>query len=514
MPGVQETPLIHADLNVTRGEPSGLDRCSACNRPARDLEVVYVRNHVGDAPSVICEPCFLEMTDTCECCNVRVRRSETRQLSSESDGSVCMTCYHAHYTQCGNCRNVVHRDRMDDRYDGRYCTECAETMIACTGCGAVMNRRDSERSICAQCRRNGGRFVKDYNWKPPQVFFESESDIEPFIHFGYENELELASYGDQDTVAKWVSDIVNGVDEEHPEGFNTKFCYLKHDGSLSSGFEIVSRPMTLAYHLAFEGWDRLYRGIASHMIVRDTCGLHIHVERKDIGEIDELKLVRFFEFNQAPLKRLSRRRGGWNYCCNYGSPFQDIPTLQSQKNIRAKFRAVNFNPTETIEIRIFAGTAKRERLFASIEFCDALLKFNKEYEVDETKKPLWYEFAQRIEEKKEDYPHLFDEMQRLAVSYNHPHGCFIQNYIRGKSYTGRFVANDGAVAIEWDGDDQAVALNQPEPSTEENWDSPCNDCHGETCSECTCNECEEDCHDCSEHRNYDRNHAIRDERTF
>ena len=81
--------------------------------------------------------------------------------------------------------------------------------------------------------------------------------------------------------AKKILELANEV-EEH--------IYIKEDGSLSDGFEIVSYPMTLDYHKNNMNWwevmkKALRMGYYSHQ--SGTAGLHIHVNRNCFGEYAE-----------------------------------------------------------------------------------------------------------------------------------------------------------------------------------------------------------------------------------
>ena len=62
--------------------------------------------------------------------------------------------------------------------------------------------------------------------------------------------------------------------------------YIKHDGSIDEGFEIVTHPMSLDYHKNNMPWERIFeKALAmdyrSHQT--STCGLHIHVDRMALG---------------------------------------------------------------------------------------------------------------------------------------------------------------------------------------------------------------------------------------
>jgi hypothetical protein len=86
-------------------------------------------------------------------------------------------------------------------------------------------------------------------------------------------ELEFDCGGENNENAKSLLDIANK---------NGEHIYCKHDGSLNEGFEIVSHPMTLDYHLHEMKWcevmeEALSLDYLSHNT--STCSLHIHVNR-------------------------------------------------------------------------------------------------------------------------------------------------------------------------------------------------------------------------------------------
>ena len=62
--------------------------------------------------------------------------------------------------------------------------------------------------------------------------------------------------------------------------------YIKHDGSLDDGMEIVTHPMTLECHCNEMPWQTVMQeaismGYLSHQC--GTCGLHVHVNRSSLS---------------------------------------------------------------------------------------------------------------------------------------------------------------------------------------------------------------------------------------
>lgn len=120
-------------------------------------------------------------------------------------------------------------------------------------------------------------------------------------------ELKIDDCGERDSVAKKLMGIGNR-DPEH--------IYIKRDGSLNEGIEIVTHPMTLDYHKAQMPWAAvmeaaLAEGYYSHCA--ETCGLHVHVNRDSFGKTEEAqetviaRIIFFVKNHCNELLRFSRR---------------------------------------------------------------------------------------------------------------------------------------------------------------------------------------------------------------
>jgi hypothetical protein len=92
--------------------------------------------------------------------------------------------------------------------------------------------------------------------------------------------------------------------------------YIKQDGSLDDGFEIVSHPMSLDYHTRKMPWkDVLQKAISmnyrSHKTT--TCGYHLHIGRDGLGDDYDTQettisnILYFTEKHWDEMLRFSRR---------------------------------------------------------------------------------------------------------------------------------------------------------------------------------------------------------------
>ena len=120
-------------------------------------------------------------------------------------------------------------------------------------------------------------------------------------------ELEIDKGGKDDGNAEILYNIANS-DEEN--------LYIKSDSSLSDGMELVSHPCSLQYHKTEFPWADVMKKAVS-MYYRshntNTCGLHIHIGREDLGETVEeqeeviSRIMFFFESHWNEMFNFSRR---------------------------------------------------------------------------------------------------------------------------------------------------------------------------------------------------------------
>ena len=187
---------------------------------------------------IVCTDCIENHTTTCDRCGRIIWTSDSY---GDDYTTLCSCCYHNHYTRCSCCDTLLHEDDAYhlDGYD--YCSDCYHDEV------------DKCRSI------------HDYGYKPEPIFYGDSQR-----YFGVE--LEIDGAGKDSDNADEILAVAN-KDEEH--------IYIKGDGSLDDGLEIVTHPMSLEYHKNYCWNDILNKAVSlgyrSHQT--STCGLHIHVNR-------------------------------------------------------------------------------------------------------------------------------------------------------------------------------------------------------------------------------------------
>ncbi len=315
---------------------------------------------------IVCSNCYENNTVTCDRCGSVIWTADS---FGDEYTTLCHHCYENHYTRCSCCDALLHEDDAYhlDGYD--YCSECYHDEV------------DKSRSI------------HDYGYKPEPIFYGDSKR-----YFGVELEIDQAGK-DSDN-----------ADELLTIGNRDADCiYIKGDGSLDDGMEIVTHPMSLDYHKQFQ-WGEIMKkaismGYRSHQT--STCGLHIHVNRNSLGDThDEQELVIshilfFVETHWAELLRFSRRSeysmNRWAARYGYEKTGREILD-KAKKGGNGRYAAVNLMNYSTIEFRLFRGTLKHNTLIAALELVDEICDLARHLTEDDIAKMSWSEFVGTLTE--------------------------------------------------------------------------------------------------------------------
>jgi hypothetical protein len=216
----------------------------------------------------------------------------------------------------------------------------------------------------------------------------------PLVYLGIELEVERDSRADR-TINRDVTAAVEGI------------AICKHDGSLDNGFEVVSAPMTLAYHYGgADGkcpWDKFFNGPAKKLKswLTDTCGIHVHISRNALSPMQLGKMMVFInsDINQRFIERIAGRTLN-NWCePSSNTTVQDVLKGSQQ----GKYVALNLNNERTVELRIFRGNTKKAGFFRCLDFAAALVEFTRTTSLINLKAS---DFITWMSEQRHAYPHL------------------------------------------------------------------------------------------------------------
>ena len=315
----------------------------------------------------LCPSCLENETRICSHCDERIWADDD---FGDSSRSLCQECFDRYYVRCNSCRSVIPYDEVN------YPCDDEDTPLCCT---------------CYDRDQRKERFIHDYFYKPEPVFHGSGPR---FIGV----ELEIDEGGEFTSNAQVLLDAGNAGGNEN--------IYIKHDGSLSEGLEIVTHPASLDYHMNTLPWPKIMEtarrlGYRSHQC--GSCGLHCHVSRSAFGLSEEqqdaciARILYFVEKHWEELLKFSRRtpRQLEQWAARYG--FRDKPMdilAHVKKGYHGgRYSCVNLENRTTIEIRLFRGTLKLNTLLATLQMVDRICDVALFMSDEEVKAMSWTTFV-------------------------------------------------------------------------------------------------------------------------
>jgi hypothetical protein len=181
----------------------------------------------------------------------------------------------------------------------------------------------------------------------------------------------------------------------------SNYCIIKHDGSLPhNGFEVVTTPQGLAKHIdVFKAWaiEPAYRAWNT-----GKCGMHVHIDSRAFTQMTLGKFLMFInsQGNVDFIRKIAGRHPSVDdqarsYCAAEHQSILANPKTAVKGKSGERYRMVNMcnlgsreakrlglsmdnsynGKYNTVELRIFRASLKKERLLAQIEFTHASVMF-------------------------------------------------------------------------------------------------------------------------------------------
>lgn len=327
-------------------------------------------------------------TITCGSCGQAISAESATliNIGFEDAKLVCSECLEDCF-QCAHCgQYFTHRHEWASDNDFIVCTRCQDNYVLCCVCSEIVPENNAyyirDDSYCESCyeeeiERRESYYIEEYGYKPYPEFLGECSDN---LYIGVELEVD---YGNVYEASRCLSKEYSTI-------------YLKRDGSLEKGFEIVSHPATLSYHIHQLGWEDIMDvcldwNMKSHDTT--TCGLHCHVSRLFFGETDDeqdlhiakliLLIDKFWDnyivpFSRRHLESLERWAAKPSVNILDTDTEKDIIDKVKDTKYRGRYQGINLENCETIEFRIFRGTLKLNTFIATLQFVDCICRYAKE----------------------------------------------------------------------------------------------------------------------------------------
>jgi hypothetical protein len=399
-----------SDIQTERIEMETVDEveiicCIACNGELVDVDTTYTT----DGGDTVCQDCVIV------CIHCEIILTVDDYYNDVENELWCRSCTNNDAHWCDLCDSYFtgytygtddSSDTMCERcYENNttYCEDCDSTYL--DGC-----TYDHDSG-------NDGRIIHDYSYRPDPQFHSSNGE-QTRLYFGIEIETEVrgGDYSYRTTAAEYAQQQLEMYD----------LAYLKSDGSLECGFEIVSHPLSHSYFMndATRFWDTIKKLKSDYGMMAwgtKTCGLHVHISRAGFnGGSHQHRFLQLVYNNKRFYELLAGRSS------SHWAKFDDIFDPETgAKSFKSKFdrhgsdrySAVNTNNRNTLEMRIFRGSLNPRFIKSAIDLAHASVEYTRVMSVKEVRDDglSCLKFRQYIESKSDLYPSL---NERLAIHKN------------------------------------------------------------------------------------------------
>jgi hypothetical protein len=370
----------------------------------------------------------------CIACNTELNSDDDGTTTSSGD-PVCDSCV----VMCIHCEAVI---TVDDEYNDvegeLWCQRCARNDAHwCDLCdtyftGYTFGTDDSNDTMCERCfedntsycedcdstylngcdidhdNEQDSRLIHDYSYRPDPIFYKLPSEDSNRLYFGIEIETEVRGqdYSERTTAAEYASRLEV-----------ERLAYLKSDGSLDCGFEIVTHPMSHAYMTNVDNslWHVLTTLKRDYNMMSwgtRTCGLHVHISRNGFsGGSHQHRFLQLVYNNKEFYELLAGRSA------SHWAKFDDVVDPDTgKKTFKGKFdrhgsdrySAVNTNNRNTLEMRIFRGSLNPRFVKSAVNLAHASVEYTRVMSVQEVRDNALstLKFVEYIESKPDLYQSL------------------------------------------------------------------------------------------------------------
>ena len=397
-----------------------LHSCSVCSYETEEDNLITTEYN-----DIVCDDCV-------QICNRCDTIGSTNDSFNMVDGSEiwCEDCIDRRAHWCGSCEEYNSQGSCYVNDRGEYwCAGCLDDAYFCDDCDEY-NADGCDR--CSEDMHNGQRIIHDYSYRPDAIFHSTDKNER--LYFGLEIEVEAK-----------VNKSASAMHAYQLEGLD--LAYLKNDGSLENGFEIVTHPMSHDFfkNEATELWTILEDlRTKPDMRVKSwdtrTCGLHIHISRtgfnggahmhrflnlvysnpdfySTLAGRNSDQWAKFTDIYQAEYKRNGDGERIWDedgYVIDRKRTF--MHKLDTSRN-SDRYSAVNTNNAATLEMRIFRGTVNGETIKAQLDLAHASVEYTRTLTVQDVREGalsadnfMWYVFQHEAL-----YPELSARIDKLVV---------------------------------------------------------------------------------------------------
>jgi len=250
--------------------------------------------------------------------------------------------------------------------------------------------------------------IKPYDYDPIRWRYRwGKNEKKNHLLIGVELEIEMPESTRYD---REMQEIVVESLRDLPQ-----FIYIKRDGSLYFGVELVTHPLSWQWlQENKEKWSKVFelKEIGFNSFNTATCGMHIHLGRDNISRYTLYKMAKFIynPSNYSFILSISgRSEADLSRWATVHITTKGIRNIEKELAYYLNYTlerhiALNVYRATTAELRIFKGTLVPSMFWKNIEFAHALYVYALTHKPD---KMYTYDFLCWLYTQQKMYSHLF-----------------------------------------------------------------------------------------------------------
>jgi len=265
-------------------------------------------------------------------------------------------------------------------------------VVRCTECNVKCVDTETVDGICVDCCGRDYR-VHNYTHRVEETlgFDRQKPKSEPYL--GIEMEFQV----DKEKAGRlYVGNTMFG------------HALMKDDGSITNGFELVSRPAGYWTHIL--KYDSFLTNLPEYIHPHKSCGMHVHISRTAFTYLGAGKLVEFMNRkDNKDFVKLIAGRGTTSYQNRDDNYDKYTPYRQAVKDkYVGRYNFVNLNNKKTIELRIFATPANKLEFNIRMQFVKAMIEYCKPaiHSVSLEQQTYFKSFVTWLDNTKKDFKEL------------------------------------------------------------------------------------------------------------
>lgn len=344
-----------------------------------------------------------------------VYNRDTYSYITDNDNVITRTVwqYNKFYHNNGYYFALQHNDkRIYIPEDAVICNNCGlpktpdhKCVRFCIDCGGILDD-DNPHTRCLRCQI---RYVSNSggHWSKKQVIFEKPQERDTTMHFGVE--LEVDEYDGCTDYSNCIEEL-NRINAG--QGWYNPLCYHEPDGSLDDGIETVWSPKTLDWFKnnkeLIEKVFQVFKDNGYYSDEPSTTGLHIHIDRKTLGEKSNLVGAKIAllvnRLWDSHFMKLSRRKHNQlRYTKKVSVSSDETEDTMYRKVNHDRYVLVNCCPNQTIEFRFWKGTLNYDNFLASIMLTNSIINYCKDKTINELQRCRFSDFYETLSDFEKEY---------------------------------------------------------------------------------------------------------------